>query len=157
YAALPAFMLAFWCGVWLADGRVRSRPARLAAAALCGAVVVAAFLLLFPACRGGPLGQVDPRLTEAWASHVGEGPPAPYSSADSLWRAPLVMLAPLAALIAAVLQSFRCHGRGRRVWLCSAVCLFTALAICFVQVRVMGFAYLFAAAPLVWLVGKAEL
>ena len=157
YASLPAFMLTFWCVLWLSDRRVRSRPARFATAALCAAAVTAAFLVLFPACRGGPLGQVDPRLTEVWASHVGEGLPVTSLFAGSLWRVPLVMLAPLAALVVAVVQSFRCRGRPRRVWLSFAVHLMTALALCFVQIRVLGFAYLYAAAPLVWLVGKAAL
>ena len=93
YATLPAFMLAFWCGLWLADRHLPARATRLAAAALCAAAVIVVFLIIFPGCRGGPLGQVDPRLTEVWASHVGEGLPVSACSPEargachwSCWR-----------------------------------------------------------------------
>jgi hypothetical protein len=49
-----------------------SLPARMAAAAITGAILLTAFFRLFPGCIASPYAAVDPLVTSIWLDHVAE-------------------------------------------------------------------------------------
>ena len=49
-----------------------SLPARMAAAAMTGAILLTAFFRLYPGCIASPYAAVDPLVTSVWLDHVAE-------------------------------------------------------------------------------------
>ncbi len=49
-----------------------SLPARMAAAAIPGAILLTAFFRLYPGCIASPYAAVDPLVTSVWLDHVAE-------------------------------------------------------------------------------------
>jgi len=65
------------------------------------------------------------------------------------WQPPLLLLAPLAAWVLSLVAAVRARERAVSVGLVFTVWLGLALVLCVLEVRVLGFVFLFAVAPLV--------
>jgi hypothetical protein len=119
-----AFLPARLTGSW---------PARLAWAALAGAIVAAFHALAFPQCLSRLEG-VSPLATELWLSHVKEARPIYRHSAEI---ATLTLALPIGGLLGYLLLAWRARGEPMQLarTLAVAVPAFTALALLMWQTR----------------------
>lgn len=113
---------------------------RLLAGGALGLLMVAGLLMIFPDCRGGPYGQVDPWLVENWLSRVIEAKPA-WNSFAALPAYTLgIVLPPLLALaaigwIAATSRKTLLASDKRAEWLILGLFLLIGIAVMVIQVR----------------------
>lgn len=119
----------------LATGRWATTPQRrfivLAAAGLLAAAVL---LVLFPECRGGPYGNLDPELAAILLPQIGEAQPV------WVWVAPLrpqvaLLLAPLAGMAALVWAIWRSPPERRDRWLVLGGFCLLLFIVAMLQVR----------------------
>ena len=112
------------------------RPAwlRLAAGALAGLGLLLVLALLFPECRDGPYGAVDPLLRAQWIDRIAEAMPLWASLADNPAHTVGLALPPLLALLVTGWR-LRRGGPGGAEWLVYALFLVVAVLVMLLQVR----------------------
>jgi len=150
-----AFVAAGFAGMTLLDRWAGGRMARLLIAALCGAVVAAAYVLAFPECLGGGLfGALDPEVKLRWLDKVAEALTLgeqlrlrPFGALDKLWT-------PLLALAYCLWRIRRGATRSRQLWGALALLLAAATALIFWQVRAASAAHVLALLPLAALIAE---
>ncbi|MFO1059986.1 MAG: hypothetical protein U1E53_23845 [Dongiaceae bacterium] len=148
YAALPAFCILFWAGL-LAGGRGQAGwRGRAAWAAVSGGLTMALLLAAFPMCRGGPFGEVAPRLRLVWQQHSGETQSLLDLFPERPWMWAFVVLAPIMALVFSARRAVAGPVRAQTAWLAFPVWLTIALGLTALEIRVIGFAFLLASVPL---------
>lgn len=155
YGGLPAFMLVFWGAAWLAAPYSATPWHRLGLAIIGACLLGIGFFSAFPACRGGPYGEIDPRLADVWLQHTGE-----MLSVKALFggvgRGAIAIIGPLLATLAAVIGSLRQQGQQRLVWLAMSCFLLPALAIACLHVQVLPHAAALSTIPLVWTIEQVS-
>lgn len=145
-------------GVWslgtAAGCRLGSPQRRFGLLAGLGVAALLLLLLLFPECRSGPYGMIDPRLDALWLSNVREAQPA----LSLLGKAPTQLVAfmgfalvGLAGVVAAA-ASTRGHPEKRFDWTVIGVCFLAACATTLWQIRGAFFANGLAVLPAAHLV-----
>ena len=113
---------------------------RLLAGGGLGLIMVAGLLLVFPECRGGPYGQIDPWLAENWLSQIIEAKPA-WSSFAALPAYTLgIVLPPLLGLAAivwiAATSPKKLQASDKKAeWLILGLFLLIGIAVMLIQVR----------------------
>jgi hypothetical protein len=155
YASLPAFMLVFWGAARLAAPYSATPWHRLGLAIVGACLLAIGFFAAFPACRGGPYGEIDPRLADVWLQHTGE-----MLSVKALFggvgRGAVAIIGPLLAALAVVIGSLRQRGQQRLVWLAMSCFLLPALVIACLHVQVLPHAAALSTIPLVWAIEQAS-
>ena len=149
YLAMPAVMLAFWVAAWLLERWCSTAWHRLGLGFAAAAILGLVFFTGFPACRGGPYGQLDGRLADVWLQHTSEMLPA-SALFGGLAGGAIAMIGPLLAALAIVVESIRRRGQTRQVWLVMGCFVFPALTIACLHVQVLPHAAALSAIPLVW-------
>jgi len=149
YLAMPAVMLVFWGGASLLEQWCSNAWHRLGLGFATAAILGLVFFTAFPACRGGPYGQLDGRLADVWLQHTTE-----MLSTSALFggfaNAAIAIIGPVLAAVAISVESIRRRGAARRVWLAMGCFLFPALVIACLHVQVLPHAAVLSAIPLVW-------
>jgi hypothetical protein len=90
----------------------RGAGARLVVASLAGAVCVAGYVSMNPACLRGPFALVDPAIKHLWLDHVSESANLAALAARGEWPVPVAIALPCAIAIAAGAALLHFH-RGR--------------------------------------------
>jgi hypothetical protein len=121
---------------------------RLIALATLGAVAATVYLGVEPACLGGPLGAVDPRLGPIWLDHVSEVQTLPQTLRREPGLALLVFTPALVALAVLAGAMTRRDVRRDPAWLIAGAFLLLAAAAHAGGARMGAYAYL-AAFPVV--------
>jgi hypothetical protein len=121
----------------LAASRVGDRLAtigkRATLAALCGAVLLGGFALIFPACLGGPFPDMPPLVRDHWLLAVNEMASVRKLVAQGQWEA--LVFHPVVALASLTAAWMAWRGRARRAWSVASVFLWPGLILGFFQFR----------------------
>jgi hypothetical protein len=120
---------------------------RIASVALVGAVAVAAFGAVEPACLRGPFGQIDPAIGPIWLDRVQEVQPITVSWRDNALATLVTLAMPVFGLLSALALLFR-RAPTRLFVGALGLCVAISLAIGCVQVRTLVYANILAV-PLV--------
>lgn len=148
YAGYAAAGVPFWLALTLAESRLRSPGGRAAVVLAVAGAVAVLFLLLFPECRGGPLGAIPDELREAWLSRVSEARGLATMAARTPAAAVQMAVLPALGIAGAFAMVLSRRGDAAR-WIVQLCFLLAAFGLCFAQVRLLPFANLFALAPAV--------
>jgi hypothetical protein len=149
---LSALLAASAIAVGLGFARIANGWVRLAAAAVAGALLAAAFVHFWPQCLGR-LEHLDPEADRLWLRNVLEARPIYRHSADTILA---VVTLPIVGLLGylAVFARHRSEGPILRIWLAIAAPAFLAAALLLWQSRAGPAAQLLAipgATALGWL------
>lgn len=149
-AALLALLLVF-IGVY-----VPAAVGRLLVALVGGSVLIAGLMAAFPACRGGPYGQIEPLVWQLWLSQVKEARGVLALRMDESGL--LISLIGLwgAGMAALAVALWRENGPERRTALLLLVLGGVSFLLAMTQVRAMGYATIFALTGGVWAVAQAS-
>ena len=101
-----------------------------------GAGLVAALGAAFPACLGGPMGELDPFLTERFLSQVSEAQSLLAIAAERPERLFMIVL-PVAGIVLALLESRRCAPQERAAYRFLAVFILFGTLTGLMQVRAL--------------------
>lgn len=107
---------------------------RLLAGALGGALVIALVLILFPACRGGPYGELDPYLVDNWLSRIIEAKPV----WDNLFVIPAYTIAvcvPLVLALCVIAWRVWRIRENRAEWLMLGLYVLVGVLVTLIQIR----------------------
>lgn len=150
-------VLAVWAavGLWLVLVRGRNWPlaTRLGAGAGAGAIGLALYGVMEPACLKGPFGQLDPAIGPLWMVNVTET----QSVAWLLATAPVIGLVFLASVLLGLLAAWRLVRLDRD---CGAVLVLVALAVAVAlacwQIKLVPYASLLAVLPIAAVLARLQ-
>jgi hypothetical protein len=134
----------------------RSPWGRIAAGIGAGGTVLAALVLTFPLCLGGPYAALDPWLRENWIGRITEAVPLwEFFRTDPVY--PLAVAVPsFVALGATGFRVLRGAQEGRDAWLVYTVFLALAVATMLIQIRASRMATPLAVPAAAWLIALAR-
>jgi len=134
----------------------RSVWTRLAVGGGLGFVVLAGLALLFPECRGGPYGQLDPWLASNWIDTITEARPI-WESLVTLPAFTLpALLPPIAGLIVVAYHILKVRDARTPEWAMLGLFLALAVVVMVLQVRGARTAGLIAVPAGAWLIVTAR-
>ncbi len=154
YVAVAASGVPFWlvlAGWQRIAGGADGRGRRATVAAMTAAAVGAAFLSLFPECRGGPMGAVPLELQTAWLSRVSEARGLISFALASPAAGVQYCLLPAIGLAVCLWHLRAVRRADAPLWRMKALLLVSSVVLALVQARVLTFANLFAILPATWL------
>ena len=146
---------AIFCGLAALSSRLTGAPARLAACAVGGALVLGAMALVYPACLHDPQAAVDPLLRKLWLDNVEEARPLLGVAAAHPVKFVTLALAAVLGFAAALAAAWREQGAARVSWLVVGAFAAIGLATSLWQVRALSSASAVALFGGAWIVARA--
>lgn len=143
HVVLAALALLAWAALTLQHRFSLTATSRLLSGAAAGLAASAAFLLLYPQCRGDYSAGLDPQLLAVWLEAVSEAQPLLVAYAGAPGQAVVYFLAPLLAVVLGLWRIVVERGRRREKRIIVFCWLLVAILLSFWQIRGHSFAMLF--------------
>lgn len=156
YAVAAIGVGAIFGGLAIAPLKTCSPGVRLLFGTALGAALVAALLVIFPQCQGGPYAAVGPWLTRNWLDNVTEARPLLASFAAIPLYTIGFAVPPVLALAVTFVRLWRGPATERGPWVIYGAFLLATVIVMVAEVRGARFAAVLAAPAGAWLIAAAR-